>query len=125
MTPASETIPAMPASDVTFADHEIAFGKTFYVIAHAIDHAHEFMADGDGDGDRLLGLGIPVIYMYVGPADGGLEHADQDVIAVDFRHGHILQPESRFGFRLYDGLHRFSHGPKLAVTREDVDLACC
>src|ERR1700738_1236 len=118
MSPASETIPAMSASDVTFADHEIAFGKTFYVIAHAFDHANEFMSDCHGHRDRLLGPGIPVIYMYVGPADGGLEHADQDVIALDFRHGHVLQPKSRFGFRLYDGLHRFSHGPKLVGTRE-------
>ena len=39
MTPASETIAAMSASDVTFADDEIAFGKTFDVIANAIDQS--------------------------------------------------------------------------------------
>jgi hypothetical protein len=60
--------------------------------------------------------------MYVRPADGGLEHANQDVIGLDFGQRHFLQPKSRFGFRLYDRLHRF-HGAKLRAHFAHVDLA--
>ncbi len=72
MTPAGETIAAMATGDVAFTDNEISLGKTFDMIAHALDHADELVPNGHRDGDGLLGPRIPVIYMYVGPADGGL-----------------------------------------------------
>ena len=92
MTPASETIAAMSASDVTFADDEIAFGKTFDVIANEINHADELVADSHRDGDRFLSPGVPVIYMYVGPADGGFYDPNEDVVARNFRNGYSLEP---------------------------------
>ena len=119
MTPTGETIPAMAARDVAFADNEIAFGKTFDVIADAIDHADELVADGHRDGDRLLRPSVPVIYMYVRPADGGLEHANQDVVALHFGNWNLLQPKSRLGFRFDDGLHRFLHGVSLSADFAD------
>jgi hypothetical protein len=110
MTAAGETIPAMTAGNVTFADDKIAFGKTFHVIAHAIDHADELVPDGHRHGDRLLGPGVPVIYMYVGPADRGFEDANQDVVAGNLGNWDFFEPQSGLGFRLYHGLHRFLHG---------------
>jgi hypothetical protein len=114
MTSTGETIPAMAAGDVTFADHKIAFGKTFHVIADAIDYADEFVTDGNWHGDRFLRPGVPVIYMYVGSADGGLEDADENVVASDFGNWDFLEPQSRLSFRLHDGLHRFLHKPNLS-----------
>jgi hypothetical protein len=110
MTATSEAIPAMTAGNVTFADDEIAFGKTFHVIANAIDHPDELVPDGHRNGDRLLGPSVPVIYMYVRAADGRFKDADEDVVAGNFGHGDFLQPQSGLGFRLYHGLHRFLHG---------------
>ena len=114
MTPAGETIAAMSASDVTFADDEIACGKTFHVVTNAIDHSNKLVADSHRHGDGFLGPGVPVIYMYVRPADGRFEDADEDVVARNFRNGNLLEPQSGLGFRLYDGLHRFLHEPKLS-----------
>src|SRR5438067_11032219 len=125
MTATGETIPAMTASDVAFADDEIAFGKPFDVIAHALDHPDELVPDGHGDRDCLLGPGIPVIYMYIRPADGGLQDADQDIIALDLGHWDFLQPKSRLGFGLYHRLHHFLHGAKLSAHFAHVDLARC
>jgi hypothetical protein len=113
MTPAGEAIAAMAAGNVTFADDEIAFGKTFDVIADAIDSTHKFMAYGHRHRDRFLGPAVPVIYMYVRSADGGLEDADEDVVARNFRNGNLLEPQSGLGFCLYDGLHRLLHKRKL------------
>src|SRR5262249_19112078 len=116
MTAAGQTISAMPAGDVAFPDDEIAFGKTFHVIADAIDYANKLVPDGHRDGDGLLGPGIPVIYMYVGPADGGLKDADKDVIGANFGHRHFLEPKSGLGFSLHDSLHRLLHRAKLAAV---------
>ena len=113
MTPASETIPAMSASDVTFANNKIAFAKTFHMIADAIDHSDKLVANSHRHRDRFLGPGVPVIYMYVGAADGGFENPNQDIVAGAFGNGNFFEPQSRLGFRLYDGLHRFLHDPKL------------
>lgn len=111
---AGETIATMAAGNVTFADDEIAFSKTSHVIADPINHSDKLMAYGHRHGDRFLGPGVPVIYMYVRPADGRLEDADEDVVARNFRNGNLLEPQSGLGFRLYDGLHRFLHEPKLS-----------
>ena len=114
MTPAGEAIATMAAGNVTFADDKIAFGKTFDVIADPINHSDKLMAYGHRHGDRFLGPGVPVIYMYVRAADGRLEGADEDVVAPNFRNRNLLEPQSGLGFRLYDGLHRFLHEPKLS-----------
>ena len=113
MTTPGQTIATMPARDVTFANHEIAFGKTFDVIANAINHADELVADSHRDGDRFLSPGVPVIYMYVGPADGGFQDPNEDVLAGNVWNRDFLEPQSGLGFRLYHCLHRFLHDPKL------------
>src|SRR5437763_16113470 len=99
MTPASETIAAMSASDVTFADDEIAFGKTFDVIANAIDHADELVADSHRDVERFVSPGVPVRYMYVGPADGSFQDPKEEVVAGNGWNRSGLEPQYRLGFR--------------------------
>src|SRR5262249_12753896 len=116
MTPAGETITAMSARDVPFADNKITFGKTFHVIADPIDHADELVSDGDRHGDGLLSPGIPVIYMYVRPADRGFEDTDAHIVAADFRHGDCLEPKAGLSLRFHHGLHRFLHDGKLSES---------
>src|SRR4029077_9813145 len=124
MTPPGQTISAMPAGDMTFANDEIAFGKTFDVIAYPIDFADELVTDCHRDGDCLLGPGIPVIYMYVGSADGGLENANEHIVAANFGHRPFLEPQTRLGFGFHDRLHHLLHDAKLSAHFAHVDLAC-
>ena len=109
----------MAASDVTFDRYKIARRKAFHVIAHAIDHADKFVTNGHGHGNRFLRPGVPIIYMYVGPADRRFQNPDQDIIALDFRDRNFLQPESRLRLGLYDCLHCFCHEIKLSADRPD------
>src|SRR5213080_3965617 len=53
MTPPSQTVAAMPARDVTFADDKIAVRETFHVLTDKIDNADKFVADGHRHGDRF------------------------------------------------------------------------
>jgi hypothetical protein len=114
MAAAGETIATMPAGNVTFTNNQVAFGKTFHAIADAIDDADKLVPDGHRHGDRLLGPGVPVIYMDVGSADGGLDDANKDIVAGNFGDWDFLKPQSGLGFRLYHRLHRFLHEPKLS-----------
>ncbi len=114
-----ETIAAMAACNVTLTDHEVAFGKTFHMIAGVIDYTDKLMANGHRHGDRFLRPGVPVIYMYVGAADGCLEDANEDVVTRNFGNRNLLEPQSGLRFRLYDGLHRFLHGVSLSADFAD------
>jgi hypothetical protein len=57
--------------------------------------------------------------MYVGPADGGFEDANEDVVAGNFGNGNLLEPQSGLGFRLYHCLHRFLHIENLSTDFAD------
>jgi hypothetical protein len=118
MTPARQTIPAMAAGDVAFADDEIALGKAFHQIADLLDHADKLVPNGHGNGDGLLGPGVPVIYMYVCPADRGLQDAQQNIFPTGLRNGHVLEPKPGLGLRLHDGLHGFRHDAKVNESGE-------
>ena len=119
MTASGETIAAMPASDVAFAGDEIALGKTFHVIADKIDNPDELVPDGHRHRDRFLRPRVPVIYMYVRPADRGFQNADEHVVAFDFRNRNLFEPKSGLGFALHDRLHRFLHERKLSADFAD------
>src|SRR5438876_107804 len=116
MTPAGQTITAMSAGDVTFPDNQVTLRESLHMIADKIDNAHKLMADRHRHGDGFLRPGVPVIYMYVGPADRCFGHTDEHVVTVDFGNRDFLQPESGLGFSLYDGLHRFVHEKKLGES---------
>ena len=113
MATAGETIAAMSASDVAFADDEIAGRETFHVIANKIDNPDKFVANDHRHRDRFLRPGIPVIYMYVGAADRRFHNADEDVVSANFGNGNFFQPKTGLGFAFHDGLHRFLHEKKL------------
>ena len=69
MPPAGQAIPAMTTNDVALRRDQLAFLKIAHGAADLLDHADEFVPDHHRHRDRLLGPGVPVIYMYVGPAD--------------------------------------------------------
>ena len=99
----------MPADDVAFAGHEIARRETFHPIADPLDDADKFMPDDHRHRDRLLRPGVPVINVDIGPADRSFLDPDEDIIVADFRHRHVLQPKTGFGFAFDQCLHRLLH----------------
>ena len=104
---------------MAFADHEIATRKAFYVIANKIDNADKLMTDGHRHRNRFLGPGVPIIDVHVGPADGGLEDANEHVIAPNLWNRHFLEPQPRLGLSLHDRLHCFLHDRKLSTDFAD------
>jgi hypothetical protein len=54
--------------------------------------------------------------MYVRPADGSLEDANEHVIPGYFGNRDFLEPKTRLGFGLHHGLHLFLHGLRLAAA---------
>src|SRR5258708_18405053 len=119
MTSASETIAAMSARDVPFADDEIAFRKTFHVIAGKIDNSNKFVSDGHRHGNRLLRPRVPVVNVDVRSTDRCLQNADENVVAADFWNWNCFEPKSRLGLSLNDGLHRLLHKSKLSTDFTD------
>src|SRR5258708_35339851 len=119
MTSPGQTIPAMSAGDMAFADHEIATRKAFYVIANKIDNADKLMTDGHRHRNRFLGPGVPVVDVHVGPADGGLQDANEHVIAPNLWNRHSLEPQPRLCLSLNVPILRFLHDSKLSTDFAD------
>src|ERR1017187_3424621 len=116
MTTSGETIAAMSASDVALAGNEIALGESFYAIADKVDNPDELVPDRHRHRDRFLRPRVPVIYMYVGPADRGLEHADEHVVIADFGNGNFFKPKPGVGLALHHRLHLLLHEKKLGES---------
>src|SRR5580700_7163287 len=116
MTASGETIAAMSASNVALAGNEIASGEPFHAISNQIDSPDEFVPDRHRHWDRLLRPRVPIIYMNIGPADRGLEHADEHVVIANFWNGNFFEPKPELGFALHHRLHLLLHEGKLDET---------
>jgi hypothetical protein len=116
MPASGQAIPAMSTGDVSLAYYEIAPRKTFHVIAHSLNSAHKLVADRHWHRDRFLRPRIPVVDVHVSPADRGLQHADEHVVALNFWNRNFLEPEARLSFGLYDRFHHFLHEGKLGES---------
>src|SRR5207237_6679333 len=116
MTSPSETIATVSTGDVSLAHHEIAVRKAFHVIADSINDADKLVTDRHWHRDCFLRPRVPIVDVHVGPADGGFQHADKHVIAADFWNRNFLEPETRLGFGLHNGLHHFLHNRKLGQS---------
>ena len=106
MAPASEAIAAMAADQMPFAGDQIACLKMFDVAAHRRDCAHKLMADNHRWTNRLLRPGIPLIDVYIRPADGCSKDFDQNIIDARLRNGDFLQNQTRRG-GLFDNSAHF------------------
>ena len=115
----------MPARDVTLANNEVAAREPFHVITNKIDNSHKLVANCHWHRDRFLRPLVPVIDVHVGPADGGLQNADQHVIAADFRNRNFLEPQARLGPAFHHGLHHFLHDKKLGEAVCEVECDQC
>src|SRR4030095_11430292 len=69
MTPPRQAIATMSTRYVSFPHHEIALGKSFYMIAHVVDNADKLMANSHRNGYRFLRPLVPVVNVNIGPAD--------------------------------------------------------
>ena len=69
VAPTGKTIPAVPASNMAFADDQIAFAKATHICSNRGDLADEFMADGHRHRNRFLRPGVPVVNVNIGAAD--------------------------------------------------------
>ena len=58
----------------------------------------KFMSNDHGHRNRGLGPRVPLIYMEIGAANSGEQHADFDVVDANFRLGYIFQPEATGAF---------------------------
>src|SRR6267154_6050121 len=116
MTPPGQAIATMSTGDVPLAHYQIAFAKAFHVFTHTVYNAHKLVADGHRHGNRFLRPRIPVINVYVGPADGRFQHANEHVIATNFWNRNFLEPQTGFSLGLHDGLHRLLHNGKLGQS---------
>ena len=83
VTAASETIPAMPAGDVTFPHNEIALRKPAHICSNRRDLADEFVADDHRNGNCASRPFVPFIDVNIGSADAGAVDANQDVVDAD------------------------------------------
>jgi hypothetical protein len=77
--------------------------------AELCDLAHIFMADGHRRFDMLGRPGIPVIYVYVGPADRCLVDLDKDLSGSGNGYRHTSQFQPRLCNGLYDSIHHSFH----------------
>src|SRR4029077_8972579 len=84
MTASCKAIAAVSARDVTLTDDQVAFCKTFYVIAYQIDNADKLMANDHRHPNHLLRPSVPVVDVQVRATYGCFQHSDQHVIAADF-----------------------------------------
>ena len=114
MAATGQAIAAMSAGNMAFHRDEIAFGKTFHMVANLFDHADKLVANGHRNGNRFLRPGIPVVNVNVGPADRCFEDADKHIVAFDFRDRNFFEPKPGFSPALYHRLHHFLHEPSYA-----------
>src|SRR5207244_2289018 len=121
MTAPSKTIAAMSTGNVSLADHEIAARKAFHVITYSLNRADKLVANRHRHRNRFLRPRIPIVDMHVSPADRGLQHTNEHVVALSFRNRNFFKPETRLGFGLYDGLHHLFHNRKLGEARGEVE----
>jgi hypothetical protein len=100
-----EAIATMSTGDVTLADDQVAFCKTFDVIAYAINNADKLMADYHRHRNRFLRPNVPVVDMHIGATDGRFQDPDQHFITADFWNRNILEPKAGLCFCFYNSLH--------------------
>src|ERR1700731_1849185 len=109
MTAAGEAIPAMATNNVTFRGHQFALPKIAHCAADLINDPDKLVPDHHRYRNRLLGPGVPIIYVNVRTADRSFLDADEDVVRPDFGHRDFLEIESRFALSFHQGRHRFAH----------------
>src|SRR5439155_6084485 len=80
-----QTVPTSPADDVTFAAHPVARQEVVHVGTDRDDPPGELVSDHERRDDGLLGPGVPIPDVDVGPTDPGALDSDQHVVEADGR----------------------------------------
>src|SRR5690242_16728994 len=105
MAAAGEAIAATAASHVAFAADQLSRMKIVDVRSDCNNFTDKLVADDHGHRDSRAGPRVPVIYMKVGAANSGEQHADFDVVNSELRLGHIFEPQPTLATTLYQGFH--------------------
>jgi hypothetical protein len=92
MPPPREAIATMSTGDVTFADNQVAFCKSFDVIADLINNADKLMPNDHRHPNHLLRPSIPVVDVQVRAADGRFQNADQHIVTAELWNGNLFEP---------------------------------
>ena len=116
MAASREAVTAASANHVALSADELAREKVGDICAYFDNFAHEFVAHHHGDRNGPLGPLIPLVDVDIGAADGGLLYLNENVVNADRGDRNIFQPESGFGFTLYQRFHEF-HGTCLSLAR--------
>ena len=102
---AGQAVAATAADDMAFAADDVARPEVGDVRADRDDLADKLVPDHHRHRNRFLRPGVPVVDVYVGPADAGASDLDQHVVDADLRLGHILQPQPLRLLPLHQRLH--------------------
>jgi hypothetical protein len=100
-------VAAVVAGDVTFTGHTLTDPQTRHTGTQSGDLTHILVTDGHRGLDMLLGPGIPVVDMYIGAADGGLMHPDQNLTGAGLGHRHTAKFQTHACLGFYNSIHKF------------------
>ena len=115
---AGAAVAAVPADDVALAADALPLVQALDARPEAGDLAHVFVADDQRRGDVFLRPRVPVVDMYVGPADSRLADADQHLAPARLRHLHAHKLQPRPPPRLYERVHKHEHRPLLWMGKK-------
>ena len=75
-----QAVPAVPANDMPLPTDNVPFPEIVNIAPHRLDGSDELVADHKGKGNGILCPRIPVIDMYVRPANRGFMDPYQDIV---------------------------------------------
>ena len=125
--------PAVAAGDMTLARDPLTQRQVFNGRAELRDLSDELVACDQRHGYDLLRPLVPVPDVYVGAADRGLFHLDQNVVGTDLRHGNPLHPQADLRFRFHQCPHFVFHvmisisrptWAKASIARSSCSIVC-
>src|SRR5436305_4876898 len=108
MTPPGEAVATASANDVSFPADDLTRLEIGNVRANLNDLANELMAQDGGNLDGRLRPAIPVINVYVSPANSREQGTNLYVVDANLRFGNILKPQATLGTALHQCFHSVS-----------------
>src|SRR5262249_27468446 len=106
---AGAALKALAAGHVHFRRNKVAFLYRGDFVADRGNVPAKFMARNERRMNALLRPGVPIVNVYVGPANRGDLYLHQDIGWPECGYFYITNLGARFGFGLYDRQHGVSH----------------
>lgn len=109
MPVAGAAVATQPARNVTLCRYAVADFVVVHTVTDLCDVTDELMTDHERRSNRALRPVIPVVYVQVGAADGGLVDLDQHLVGTYLGDGYLLHPDPGLRRAFDQRLHR-AHG---------------